>query len=209
MKSIADIQTMVRFFARESTISLVDTDGKLILNEAYRKLAIMNPSGDFRFEDTSISTTKGTAGYDMPNIDWLQILSVSMQDHDDNNKYKQVSSAIDEHEWNKSEREMANSIPQYYNLSYTGGNHKITFRPGVLHNSKLVRITGIKKPKELRTTQDITVFSNEVVDDAFAHTLAYIYSQRSGFKDIEQQQLSQAQSLLGSVIGREVLPREL
>jgi hypothetical protein len=209
MRSIENIQKSVRFYARESTISLTDTDGKLILNEAYRKIAIMNPSGDFRFEDSTISTTKGTSVYNMPDIEWLNILSVSMQDHHDQDRYKQISSAEDEHEWNKSEHGLLNSIPQYYNLSHTCGNHKITFRPDVKYTGKNVRITGIKKPNELRTTQDTTVFSNDVIDDAFVHALAYIFSQRSGFKDIEQQQLSQAQALLGGIIGREILPREL
>ena len=208
MKSLTDIQTGVRVVARNASISLTDTDGLSRFNTIYRGVAALMPFPELRRQDTSITTTGGTARYPwIVDPVFLDVRSVEIQDGDDEDKYKLIYPVPDEGNWNAAGNRAKQSVPDYYVRDYASLLNKIEFRPTPRY-AKTVRVTGIIEPKRVYSGANKTIFLQNAADDALEYMIAADWLATDGFTDFAANRVQLAMSIYQSLFGKDAVPVE-
>jgi hypothetical protein len=206
--TVANIQATVRWLARDSTFSLIDTQGLRILNYVYRRLSAIIPWPEFNREDTSASTTAGQEAVTWPAVKFIDVTQVEIKDPSDNLNYQVVAPARTEVEFSSLRNEEA-SFPQLYKRTNDGTQDIVQFAPAPKVGSLTVRIIGQTEPTALATSASTTEFIGLIPDDVLAYMIASDIMDKRNQPERAQQLLSVAAELLSSIAGREITPAEL
>jgi len=209
-KTLASIQTAVQYHARDSSLSLTTTTNLAIVNKIYRSLSALLPLPELRLL-YSFSTTADDEDYTWSSSTiFLDVVSVTMQDEEDNNYYKLITPVPDEWTWAKAGTKPSQSIPDHYLRQKNSlGTNLILFRPLPKYSSKTVRIFGSTEPTELAASTDTTVFIQKTMDDIFEYLIAADFSIQTGFIEWGRELEQRANILIRGIFGREIYPAEL
>lgn len=206
--TVANIQTRVRWLARDTIYSLIDTSGLSILNYNYRRLASIIPWSEFNREDTSRSTTANQEAVTWPTVSFVDINLVEMKDPADNLNYHEIVPARTEIEFSAL-RNQEPSFPEVYKRTHDGTQNVIKFAPAPQVGSLTVRITGQIEPTALATSASTTAFIGTVPDDILAYMVAADIMDKRNQADRANKLLALAGELLSGLAGREIVPAEL
>ena len=216
MRSLTDIQTLVRRTGRDSEIVLTNNDsaeepGLILANKAYRALAALTAYEDFTRVNTDHSTLAATNDYERIffNPKYLDITLVEVQDQADNNLYKRLIPERSELRWSMVGRE-AVGMPRVFRWSGNDLEQPIfTVRPAPDTAGLLFRFTGIIEPPPFTDGDSKTLFKTEIMDDVLADWIASYILQERTFSVMAGQVLSSVAQRLRVVTGREVTPEEM
>ena len=208
-KLVSDIQNGMRFKGAEDTITITSGEGLRNLNNMYRRVAVLLPWPELMQEDTSLTTTAATR-YNWPNSPvFLDLRLVEIQDGDDNNFYKPFWPAPDMHTLADVRRKPVQSVPDYYFRMTVARVQKIELLPAPKYSGKIIRRTGIVEPEELAGADGLTVFTQNIADDALEHMLAGFYQERDGMSGQAAANFRNAQEIWQRLFGKELVPDEL
>lgn len=200
MRTVSDLQTLLRITGRDSQELIESGNGLALLNTTYRRLAMNFPWPELRVQDTSISTTANTAEYQWPQVlQYTQIRSLEMQDQDDQNYYKLIPPAPSELDWINAQVLTQASVPQMYLRNKSGTTDQIEFRRAPKFTSKTVRIVGIREPVKLENSGNKTVFILDAADDALVYMLSAEFLDLDGAQDFAQVQRGKAMEILNAI----------
>jgi hypothetical protein len=206
--TITALQTLVKWESRDSQFSLVDTNGIAIGNAIYRRLAALIDWPEFNIQDTSLSTTAGTEKYTWPAVQFLDVVSIEIQDPADNTKYKQISPAPSEFEFNL-QRIRQNAFPELYKRGNDGTNNVIYFSPAPNIGSLTIKITGQTEPTAYTVGADTTAFINSSADDALTYLIAADILDKREQPQRANRLIGRAAEVLSRLAGKEITPDEL
>jgi len=199
-KTLSDIQTAVRIYARDGALTLTSGDGLVSVNRLYRQLAGSLPWPEVRRKDTTLSTTASTAAYTWPSYPtsfrFIDIKTIEIQDDDDSDKYKIIYAPPDEWTWNEAGNKPDQVIPDHYMRVASGVADQVEFRPSPKIGSKTIRITGLIEPTPFVYAGNKSFFISQLADDAFEYMIAASWLSRDGFAQESQSVLAKSISLL-------------
>jgi len=208
-KTIATIQSLVRWECRDQTFSLVDTSGLQIGNSLYRRLCALIEWPELNREDSTLSTTSGTEKYTWPATNtYIDITGIEIQDPYDNSKYKQVSAAPSELEFNLM-REKPKAFPELYKRGHDGTNNVLRLAPKPDTTGLTIRLTGQIEPAEYTGSTDTTVFIMSSADDALSYIIAADVLDKREQPQRANRLVGRAAELLSRIAGKEITPDEL
>lgn len=206
--TVANIQTRVRWLARDQNFSLIDATGLQILNYMYRRIAAVIPWPELNREDTSASTTANQEAVTWPSVKFIDVTQLGMKDPDDNLRYHEIVPVRTEVEFTSLRGEEP-SFPEVYKRTHDGTQNVVKFAPAPKTGSLTIRITGQIEPTSLVTSSSTTVFVGTVPDDALAYMIAADIMDKRDQGDRANKLLSVAGELLSSISGKEITPAEL
>ena len=205
--AITNIQSRVRWEARDSDFSLIDTTGLSIANMAYRRLAAIVEWPEFN-QSITVAATADTEAITWPTTPvFSDVTSVEMQDGDDNDAYKVVYPVRSELEWSITRKETA-SFPKVYKRFNDGTNDQILLAPAP-KAAQLVRITGKVEPTAFSTSLSATEFISSTADDVLAYVIASDIMYKRNQPNRAQMLMQKVAQILSSMTGKEVVPSEL
>jgi len=209
MKTLSEIQTLARIYARNQNLDLTTSgsNGLATANLVYRQLASMLPWPELRRVDTSLVTVA-----DQEEYDWLDtsvatyqnVVTLELQDGDNNDKYEIITLSPDEVTWNESGHKTAQAIPDHYVMFSTNILNRIAFRP-VPKYAKTIKITGIIEPEELLEGNSKVAFTTKSAGDALAFMIASTWLNINGKQDLGQQTFQQAVAILRTLFDDDVI----
>ena len=200
MRTVDDLQTLLRLVGRDSQELIESGSGLSLLNATYRRMAMNFPWPELRVQDTSITTTALLATYQWPQVlQYIQIRSLEMQDGEDANNYKLIPPASTELDWINAQTLTQASVPQVYMRNRNGTQDQIEFRRAPRDGSKTVRITGIKEPAALQNSGSRTVFILDAADDALVYMLSAEFLDIDGDPAFAAAQRGKAVELLNAI----------
>lgn len=188
MKTLKQIQAEVRLYARDGALDLITTgsEGLRSVNRIYRALSGLLPWGELRREDTTITTTGGTAKYTWPSFPtsprFIDVKMIEIQNNDDQDRYTPITTPVDETTWSASGRKPNQTVPDHYMRVSTSSANQIEFRPAPKF-AKTIRITGIIEPDPFTKSGQQSYFLSMVADDAFEYFIAASWINRDGADD--------------------------
>jgi len=211
-KKLSEIQVGVRHLARDSSLDLTTASNLEIVNRTYRFLVASLPFPEFRRIDVSTSTNAGSGdiGWPTGNI-FVDVVSVEIQDGDDNDRYKLITSPVDEWTWGEAAHKKAQSVPDYYMRYYRDSKQAeyIEVRPVSKYSSKIIRITGTVEPTDLESSGSSTLFIRKTADDVLEHLVAADIVSQAGDREWAPQLINKAVLLLQQTFGKELVPEEM
>jgi hypothetical protein len=211
-KTLAQIETLTRFFARDETLSLTNTTGLIISNTLYRSLAASFKWTEFRqVHDLTTATTSGTGVYTWAFSGtpvFRDVTAVEVGSDASDTTFVLLIPAPSETVWAEV-RNDANSIPAYYQRLNSAGTDQIELRPIPAYTSATIKVTGIIQPAEFTAGSSTTEFLQSTVDDALAHIIAASFSFRDGFEQLGAANIQAATSMLQSVLKGESVTTEI
>ena len=200
MRTVGEIQTLVRLVGRDSQELIESGSGLSLLNVIYRRMAMNFQWPELRVENTSITTTANVATYQWPQVlQYIQIRSLEMQDGDDANNYKLIPPTPTELDWINAQTLSQVSVPQMYMRNRSAAQDQIEFRRAPRDGSKTVRITGIKEPAALLNSGSRTVFILDAADDALVYMLSAEFLDIDGDAAFAAAQRGKAVELLNAI----------
>lgn len=207
--TISNLQTLVRWEARDSQFSLTDSNGLSIGNAVYRRLAALIDWPELNYQDTTLSTTAGTEKYTWPTTyDFIDVTGIEIQDPYDNSKYKMVSPAPSEFEFGLM-RAKENAFPELYKRGNDGTNNVLYLAPAPNISSLTIRITGQIEPTAYTLASSTTVFISSSADDALSYLIAADLLDKREQPQRAQRLVGRASEVLSRIAGREITPDEL
>ena len=207
--TITALLNLVKWESRDSQFSLTDSTGIAVGNAIYRRLAALIPWPELNRQDVSLTTTAGTESYTWPATnDYIDVTSIEVQDPYGNLKYKQVTSAPSEFEWNLA-RQKNNSFPELYKRGHNGTNNLLYLAPAPNVSSLIIRITGQIEPTAYTVGADTTVFISSSADDALAYLIAADILDKRAQPQRAQSLVGRAAEVLSRIAGREITPDEI
>ena len=207
--TITNLLTLVKWESRDKQFSLVDATGVVVGNSIYRRLAALIDWPELNKEDTSLTTVAGQEKYTWPaTYNYIDIMSVEVQDPYDNTKYKQVSPAPSEFEFTL-EREKSSSFPLLYKRANDGTNNVIYLSPSPVVGSLTIRLTGQVEPTAYTAAGDTTVFISSSADDALAYLIAADILDKREMPQRANRLIGKAAEVLSKLAGKEITPNEL
>ena len=209
MKMLSELQTGVQQKGRETNLSLTTADNLTQVNSMYRGLASALPWPELTVENTSISTSATDGRENWPtDVAFLNVLALEIQDGDDGDKYKMIWPVPDVRKASRSRRKAKQSVPDFYFRLNVSGVDKVEFLP-IPKYTKTVRITGIKEPDDLASSNSKTVFLLKLADDALEHIIAGHFQEIDGMTQGSAINFNNASRILGQIFGKEVVPDDL
>lgn len=210
--TLSTIQTWARFYADASTLVLNSGEGLEVANEAYQGLTTPGYvffvggrefSLGMRFpetiqQDTSISTTSGTAQYTWPTSTVFKFdegVALELESASGSGDYFPVHWAEDEDQV-RFLRNASDSFPSQARLINVGGTVMLELLPAPNQSSLTLRIRGPVEVTELTGGSDQTVFLNKNTDRALARIIAALYQSKRGKAQRGLQLMQEAAALL-------------
>jgi len=206
--TLGNIQTRVRWEARDGEFNLTNTSGLEIANNTYRRLAAIIPWPELNREDTSASTTAGQESVTWPSVKYIDVTQIELQDPDNNNQYATVVPARSELEWAQYRR-MESDFPVVYKRTHDGTQNVVKLAPTPLIGSLTLRITGQIEPTEFSDSASTTIFISELPDDILALMISSQIMDKRNQPARAKELLGRAAELLSAIAGREITPSEL
>jgi hypothetical protein len=230
-KTLEEIQTLTRFYSRDDSLTLTDTDNLSVTNQLYRELISLVPWPEFTRKAILSSQTvadqeeyewTGTSFPIFMDVDYIEVLSLSYdKDTTDSDvfntstitsatsryTYKMIHPPPNEWEWNLAGRRGSVDQPLWYKRLYNSAN-KVALRPTPSVSGYNIRVVGKVEPTELTLLADVTEFISNYSDEAFSHILAATFSAKNGFPDIAQLNTGKANNILRSIFGDETITTE-
>jgi len=176
--TLSSIEAAVRVLARNTSISLTNTDGLEVANRCYLKVVRYpdTPWQELTQLDTSITTVSGTSQYQLPASPvFMDVLTVEVQNASDSNVYWPVEEARSSAEWSFQDRQ-ANGQPVLYRWLRSGSASFIYLRPAPATTSLVIRLTGFVQPTPFAVGADTSVFVDRAVDEALTYLIAAEYA---------------------------------
>jgi hypothetical protein len=231
-KTLAQIQTLVRYNARDDSIDLTTTTNLAIVNETYRELISQLPWPEYLRKAILTSQTVADqeeyqwTGASFPiflDVNYIEILSLSYdKDTTDSDifntntitsataryTYKAVWPPPNEWEWNLAGRRTSVDQPLWYKRLNNGTNDVVALRPTPSVTGYNIRVVGVIEPTALTGSSDTTGFISNQADEAFAHLVAANLATRDGFNDIATWNTNKTNSILKGLFQDEQITTE-
>lgn len=207
--SLNEIQTLVRWEARDSKIDLTDASSLAVFNMLYRRMSALFLWPELTRTDSSLSTTSGDSTYTWPSTNrYIDVTLVEMQNPFNDNKYDPIMPARTEITF-AEESTKPNGFPTVYRRTHDGTNHILEFAPAPDTSSLGIRIKGLIEPTALADGGESTVFLTKLADDALVFLIAADYAAKREDAERSNELLSRTAEILTALSGREILPSEL
>jgi hypothetical protein len=209
-KTLTQIETLVKWEARQSDFSCTSVSGLAIFNMIYLRVAAMFPWPELYKADASLVTIADSGEYTWPSsVMFSNVNLIQIQDTEDDLKYKVISPTPTELDFVEAHEEPA-SFPRYYKRIVNSSNvKKLCFAPHPKYSGALITISGTYEPTEFTQGSDATVFLNKNVDNAIALLIAANIMDKRDYPKRAQRLTAKAAELLSSVAGKEITPIEL
>ena len=207
-KTLAQIQTVVRFESRDESIDLSSSELLPLVNLIYRRIGNLGEWAELVRTDTSLTTTAGTNSYTWPSVSFSNVSLIEIQHPDLGMRYESVPAASGEALWAKY-RKWENEFPVLYKREHNGTNNLVSFAPTPDVSSLTIRITGVIEPPELTSSGDATIWIQSSMDDAMAYLISADIAAKRGYPQRSQELVARAAEVLGRLAGREITPAEL
>lgn len=205
---VATLQILVREEASDKDLIIESGAGLALLNMVYLRVANIG-FPEFHYEDTSLTTTSGTASYTWPTTKkYVDVRAIEIQDGDNSDAYVSIP-AMQVYQTFSSRESEADGFPELYLRSGESGSHVVKFAPAPGTTGKTIRISGIIEPDYLTSGTSETKFLTRTVDNALAQLVAAAYHAKRGRLDRAAELTQRAAEKLSLVAGREVLPSEI
>ena len=208
--TLTNVQTDVRFWVQDADLVITSGDGLRRANEVYQGVftpgySLLDMKIGMRWperirENTSLSTTDGTASYNWPSspVFILDDSVLELQEASGGSIYRSLDRIVDEVE-DLMLRNSSNAIPTHYRWgSDTSGTATVTLRPTPSQSSLTIRIRGATEVLAFVDGTSTTEFDNINHDKALAMLIASVYK-------IQRGDIGYAQTLIANAKG--LLPR--
>lgn len=201
-RKLSELEDMLQVVSRNRTELITEGTGLDLFNAVYRRTSLIYPWPELRKQNTTLSTTANTATYTWPDeFIPANILSVEIQDGDDNDKYKPVTPPKNEDTWTIMQGMEAATVPSHYIRARSGTVDQIIFAPAPKYGSKTIRITAVIEAPILKSEADRTIFLQNIADDALVYTLAGEFLEVDGEIAFADRQLQKAQAIFTTIFG--------
>ena len=190
--TLTNIQSDVRFYANDSVIDLTTAADLRRVNaiyhgmfspgwEVFPGLRIGMRWAEQTREDTSLSTTAGTAAYTWPTspVFLKETVTVEILRQSGGTDYQQIRRAADEREW-LAHKNSGNAFPVFYRWMDSAGTTQLQFAPAPDTSSLTIRLRGLVQPDEFTSGSSQTAFDEIRSDKAFAMLIAAEYKHKRG-----------------------------
>ena len=230
-KTLTQIQTGVRYNARDDSIDLTDTTLLAIVNRIYRRMSAALPFPELTRRENLNTTTADQNSYsidgltnkytDFKVVEILNnaldvdtfgtiVFGINKFTSSASTTYKSIHPPATEQDWDIAGRTTSQQIPDYYRRLHDGTNNIIEFRPAPSTASQQIRVTGIIEPSELTAASSTTIFLLKEADEVFEHLIAAEIIDREGTDpNYANTNRQQASGLLTRLFGVENVPEEL
>lgn len=207
-KTLTEIETLVKFFARDDSITLTTDPGLSIVNSIYRALASLLPWSEFRKTVSSTAVTiTGTNLYAWVTTNaFSDVKSVEVETTATSSVFQRLVIPETEWDWNLA-AQTANTRPVYYMRVNSSGN-KVEIRPAPDYSGGAIQVIGIVEPSDLTIGGSTTDFLLSSADDALAYIISASFAIRDGFGDLAQINTQRATEILQKIFSVEQVPKE-
>jgi len=207
MRSLSDTQTFLRLQGRESGEGITSGTGNVLANAVLRRIALGLPWPELRVLNTDMTTTAGAGALNWPDVQFLDIKALEIQNGDDLDRYAQIYPPPSEHAWTGAQSLPSQAVPFYYMRYQDEAVAKLELRGAPKYDAKIVRITGIQEPPKLDSDDDPTFFQLETADDAYVYMLAAAFNDIDGNTPYADRMMGQALQIYQGIFGRRSPPR--
>lgn len=210
MLQLSEIEDQVRYHMRVDDQTITSGTELVMANLTLRRFVALMPWEDYTVIDTSLQTTADTATLDwLKNPVYADLLSLEVQDQDDEDAYKRVVPARSIQQWLALERRDPGFPEQYRFYSADEDTTTLELRPAPKYGGKTIRADGVIEPLPFESGQERTRFRLRGIDDAYAMALAAVLSAKKGQQARAQQLLGWASDTIRMNTGKEISPDEI
>lgn len=210
--TLTEIEALVQHYTRNKSRDIDSSATPLaVTNKIYRSLVASFPWPEFKTTvNLSTSTTSGTEEYAWSfatSEKFLNVTSIEVGSDASDTQFLLMIPPTTERIWSEAGK-AANGQPVYYSRKYISGSNVIALRPIPSYTAATIKVTGIYEPTAL-TEGGSTNFILTSADDALALLIAADWNIHDGFPDLVSANMSNAEILLKSIWGNEMVTREI
>jgi len=187
---LSDIQTLVRHYSNDSSLTITSGVGLDVANLIYQGLC----SPDFRLmgfhigrrwpnvtrEDTSIITTASTELYEWPHSPifrlWPVLEYLDVSNSSEPTPLEWVPSIAIWSQYDIS----TDGLPEFARLLNVDGELQLALRPNPDTTGDIIRITGVIEVENFTDSHSVTIFLDGNVDSALAFFIAADFKAKRG-----------------------------
>ena len=202
-KTLTEIQTLVRFLARDEGILLTDATGLAVTNMVYSRMVEGLRFPEFIRNDESLTTVADQEAYTWPTtVIFTEVIDITVQDPSHNLRYRVVPSPPNDFEWARI-RGSQPAFPLMHLRLQTSGVDQLLLSPAPHVTGLTIRIHGHVEPADLTAGSSTTIIIQRDADNALAHLIAASFLDKRNDKPLADHHRLLAEGILKPLAKKE------